>query len=144
MYRNTSVNKSGFRAGAYLAAGCIAFLLSGCSGSPSTSAATACVVEATGHEKIGREKVNMAMGIEYGRTVIDNVNVINIIPQDNNRWLVQVTLRIGAKQVGLSNEDAKMTASLFGWEEKNGFILQDVNANFLMMKGSKGFTCQEM
>ena len=137
------MKKIGFQAGTKLAIACVAVLVAGCSGDPANSDVIACILDAHGHEKVGKEKVNVAMGIEYSRTIIDNVNVKNIIPQDGNRWLAQVSMRVGSKQVGLTQEDARLTAEIFGWEEKNGFIFQTVDANYLLMKGSNGFACQE-
>ncbi len=140
---NELMKKTGFQAGTWLTLACVAVLIAGCSGDPTNSDVTACVLDASGHEKIGKEKVNSAMGIEFSRSIIDNVQVNNIIPQDSNHWLAQVSIRIGSKQIGLSAEDAKHTAEMFGWEEKNGFIIQTFNANYLLMKGSNGFTCRE-
>lgn len=138
------MKKIGFQVGFRLAVVCIAILVAGCSSDPDKSDVTACVLKATGHEKVGKEKINAAMGIEYGRTVIDNISINNVISQESNSWLAQVTIQVGSKQVGLSKEDAKRTAEMFGWEEKNGFIFQTVDAEYLLMKGTNGFTCQEI
>lgn len=89
------MKKIGFQAGTKLAIACVAVLVAGCSGDPANSDVIACILDASGHEKVGKEKVNAAMGIEYSRTIIDNVNVKNIIPQDGNRWLAQVSIRVG-------------------------------------------------
>lgn len=138
------MKKTGFKAGARLAVVCVAVLVAGCSGDPNKSDITACILETSGHEKVGKEKVNVVMGIEYGRTFINNIKVNNIIPQDGNRWLAQVNFEVGSKQVGLTKEDAKRTAKMFDWEERNGFIVKTVNADYLLMKGSNGFSCKEI
>lgn len=135
--------KPTLQCGTRVAAAFAFILLIGCSGDPSDSDVTACVLQSTGHENIGKEQVHSAMGLEYNRTIIDGIQVHNIVPQADNQWLAHVTVKVGARQVGLSKEDAKRTAEMFGWEEKKGFIIKSVDAHYWLMKGSNGFSCSE-
>lgn len=121
------------------------FTVTGCSDSGlSESDVKNCILSITGHDDIGVPLESKKMGITYGSTIINSIEVQNIIPRGETENIAKVVIEFGQKQVGVPEEEAEETAKMFGWKFIDGFIAQDVKASYLFSKGSKGWACQEL
>ncbi|MBR9830074.1 MAG: hypothetical protein GYB41_15795 [Oceanospirillales bacterium] len=121
------------------------FTVTGCSNSGlSESDVKSCILSINGYDDIGVPLESKKMGITYGSTIINSIEVQNIIPRGEAENIAKVVIEIGQKQIGVPEEDAEATAKMFGWEFVDGFIAQDVKTSYLFAKGSKGWACQEL
>ena len=119
--------------------------MSGCSDSSlSDNDVRECILNATGHNDIGVELEESAMGIAFQTTIINEIVVENIIPKGDVESIAQVSIEFGQKQKNVPEKAARETANMFGWKYENGFIIQDVKTSYVFMKGSKGWSCQEL
>lgn len=123
----------------------ILFLLSGCSQSgPSDAVIRECILDATDHQALGIERPNIVMGMEIGATVIDAIAIENVIDEGSNTWLVYSTLTVGSRDTYSTEQDGRATAQMFGFEYRDGYLLQDVEVDYLFNEGRQGWSCQEL
>lgn len=84
------------------------------------------------------------LGIEASRSTIDAIYVDNLVKEDDNSWVAYVSISLGLKPAWLP-EDATEAAAMFsGGEVRDGYIFQDIDAEYLFLKGTKGFICEEL
>ncbi|HAA44781.1 MAG: hypothetical protein XD36_3036 [Halomonas sp. 54_146] len=122
-----------------------AFLLVGCSQpGPSDTTIRECILDVTDHQAVGVERPNVVMGMEIGTTVIDAIDIENVIEEGNNTWLVYSRLTVGSRDMHSSEQDSKATAQMFGFEYRDGYLLQDVEVNYLFNEGRQGWSCREL
>lgn len=122
-----------------------AFLLVGCSQpGPSDATIRECILDATDHQALGAERPNVVMGMEIGATVIDAIDIENVIDEGNKTWLVYSMLTVGSRDMHSSEQDSKATAQMFGFEYQDGYLLQDVEVDYLFSEGRQGWSCQEL
>lgn len=126
-----------------------AFLLAallGCSdvsAGPSDSTIHGCILDAIDHPAIGVERKNVAMGMEIGSTIIDHI-AINGVFDNGGGWIVNSVITIGSKDVFTTAEDVAATARMFGFQQKNGYLLQDVEVDYLFEEERNGWSCYEL
>lgn len=122
-----------------------ALLLTACGSSgPSDRTIRSCILDATGHERLGKEQSNIIMGMEMSRTVIDDIAINNVIESGNNQWQIHSIIKVGARDAHSSEQDNATAAQLFGFEYRNGFLMQDVSVTYLFSEGRNGWSCREM
>lgn len=121
-----------------------ALMLTACGISgPSDKTIRSCILDATGHERLGKEQSNIVMGIEVSRSVIDDIAINNVIESGNNQWQIHSIIKVGARDAHSSEHDNATVAQLFGLEYRNGFLMQDVSVTYLFSQGRNGWSCRE-
>lgn len=122
-----------------------AFLLIGCSQpGPSDTVIRECILDATDHQALGVARPNVVMGMEIGATVIDAIAIENVMDEGSNHWLVYSTLTVGSRDMYSTEQDGRATAQMFGFEYRNGYLLQEVEVDYLFSEGRQGWSCQEL
>ena len=128
-----------------LAAISTALLLAACRNcGPSDRTIRSCILDATGHERLGKAQSNVIMGMEVSRSVIDDIIINNVIEAGDNQWQIHSLITVGARDAHSSDQDNATAAQLFGFEYRNGFLMQDVSVSYLFSEGRNGWSCREM
>lgn len=123
----------------------VAILAAGCSGSgPSDGVIRSCILDAVGFEALGVEQANVVMGMEIGRVVIDDIVIDNVIKEGGSQWLVYSVMTVGSRELHTTEADNAAAAQMFGLEQRNGFLLQEVAVDYLFSEGRNGWSCLEL
>lgn len=113
--------------------------LVGCSGEPSTSTITGCIADANGFAEVGG---TMKQGMQTFKLM--DVYVNNLFEESGNNYLAHVTVDIGVQMFGLKGDTLEQMAKLQGLEAEDGFIVEQVEAQYRFMEGSRGWGCAEL
>lgn len=123
------------------------FALTGCSDAsaePSDGVIVDCILDAADYPALGQERKDIVMGMKIGSSLIDEISIYNVIPEGEQQWVVYSLLKVGSISVGTTAEDTAATARMFGWEQKNGYLFQEIEAAYLFQAGGRGWSCFEI